>query len=64
MDRACLRCGALISACMGFSLARDWVSGRIPIREMCGKCVEGLEAVGQSEQYLRELDNGQVANVD
>lgn len=58
MDRACLRCNAPIGACMGFSLARDWLSGRRPIREMCGKCVEGLEATDQSEQYLRELDNG------
>lgn len=41
---------------MGFGLARDWLSGRRPVREHCGQCVEQLEATGQTESYLRSID--------
>lgn len=64
MDRSCYRCGTPIHACMGFGLARDWISGRRPIREHCGKCVETMEATGETEAYLRGLDNGAFARND
>jgi hypothetical protein len=56
MTRACIRCGREITACMGFSLARDMLSGRRPIREHCGWCVEELEITGQRDSYLNNLD--------
>jgi hypothetical protein len=56
MKRTCFRCGREITACMGFGLARDWLSGRRPIREHCGWCVEWLEAHGQTEAYLRSFE--------
>lgn len=42
--RSCLRCGAEITACMGFVLARDIVSAMDKViswrsvREHCGRC--------------------------
>jgi hypothetical protein len=44
--RHCIRCGAEITLCNGFTLARDWLAaddGRIPwikVREHCGECAE------------------------
>jgi hypothetical protein len=44
VTRACIRCGAEITLCHGFVLARDTLAaqdGRIPwasVREHCGKC--------------------------
>jgi hypothetical protein len=40
-----MRCGAEITACMGFSLARDIVNDRRPVRELCGRCVERPDIV-------------------
>jgi hypothetical protein len=39
MKRNCIKCGAQIDKCMGFVLARDFVSKRKIPRELCGKCV-------------------------
>ena len=44
---------------MGFVLARDIVSKRIPIREICGKC--GLMFLEMDETQLIEHINGKVA---
>lgn len=55
-ERECMRCQRPIHACMGFGLARDWLSGRRPIREHCGWCVEELEAAGQTITYLESID--------
>ena len=41
---------------MGFSLGRDIVSGRIPVREHCGYCVEWLESHKVAEEYLKSID--------
>lgn len=41
-ERACFCCGIEITACMGFTLARDWglvEQGEKP-REFCGRCNE------------------------
>ena len=54
--RSCLRCGREIILCNGFTLARDIVSGRVPIREHCGRCVTWLEITGQAESYLQSID--------
>jgi hypothetical protein len=40
--RRCMRCNSEITACMGYVYARDFVSGRRPVREHCGRCVEQL----------------------
>lgn len=37
--RLCSDCGSEITACMGFVHAGDFVSGKIPPRELCGRCV-------------------------
>ena len=58
VSRSCYRCNREIILCNGFTLARDLVSGRIPIREHCGLCVTWLEMTGTAEAYLRGLDNG------
>ncbi len=50
--RQCIICGVKIEACMGFVLARDLVSKRIPIREICGKC--GLVILEMDEAQLTE----------
>ena len=56
--RACIRCGVEITACMGFSLARDMVAfwdGRNPnriFREHCGKCVEIIDQMPNKREYL------------
>jgi hypothetical protein len=71
VNRACLRCGAPITACMGFVLVRDALlaeDGKIPwarVREHCGRCVVQLTAGPNGEEldcqdYLRaipELDH-------
>jgi hypothetical protein len=36
--RACIGCGAGITGCFGFCIARDVVAGVRP-RELCGRCV-------------------------
>jgi hypothetical protein len=41
---------------MGFALGRDLLSGRVPIRENCGRCVEIVEASGQAGRYLRSIE--------
>lgn len=54
--RACIRCGTEIDKCMGFVLARDWLSatdGVIPwsaVREHCGICANKI-----GERELSEL---------
>ena len=59
--RRCARCGAEITLCMGFVLARDFLAcdnGLIPVeavREHCGRCVMILEARGETMEYLRGL---------
>lgn len=56
MNRHCIRCGSTITECMGFVLARDWLSavdGLIAwtqVREHCGKC-----ALVVDDAYLRSL---------
>jgi hypothetical protein len=56
--RQCLRCGAEITACFGFSLARDIVSGRRPVREHCGKCAEiiTLMTCKDRREYFNVID--------
>ncbi len=49
-DRCCMDCGCLISACMGFVLARDFIVALLTmgaggvylgkVRERCERCVE------------------------
>jgi hypothetical protein len=46
-----LRCAREITACNGFALARDLLSGRRPVREHCAFCVEVLTA-----DYFAALD--------
>jgi hypothetical protein len=36
-------CRREIARCNGFTLARDVVTGRMPPRELCGRCVEVIE---------------------
>lgn len=56
-DLCCIRCDRPISTCMGFGLARDMISGRRPVREHCGWCVEQLVFTGQAKEYLENLDD-------
>ena len=37
--RTCYRCSRVITACMGFVLARDYLSCAPKPRELCGVCV-------------------------
>jgi hypothetical protein len=53
--RHCARCGREITACMGFALGRDISSGRRPVREHCGFCVEWLDSSGSSQEYLEGI---------
>ena len=51
-DRKCHLCDRPITACFGFVLARDIVSGRVPIREQCSVCIE----TGRAKQWNESHD--------
>jgi hypothetical protein len=56
--RHCIRCGTDIYECMGSVLARDFVSGRVPMREHCGLCALWLSdfaTEAERDTYLRFL---------
>lgn len=60
--RACIRCGATITACMGFVLARDMLAAwadRIQfteVREHCGKCALWLSLQpDESRAYFQRV---------
>ena len=52
MQRQCVRCGAEITACMGFVLARDVVDERRQPRELCGRCGLLLAVKGWYETII------------
>lgn len=63
MPRQCFNpaCGALITECNGFAVARDvlqFLDGSIPaekVRELCGRCV--LVFVPGSNEWVGLLEN-------
>lgn len=48
--RKCIKCNAKITSCMGFVFARDFLSQKKNIREICGKCA------------LKAIDNINIIN--
>lgn len=55
--RRCACCGAVLTACNGFTKAGDLVDGRPRPRELCGRCVEaGWRWTASSE--LEKINTG------
>lgn len=57
-QRACMFCRTPITACMGFTLARDFIAiseGRRtkPARELCGRCVELVSMLRKTPEEAR-----------
>lgn len=63
MERECCVCGQAITACMGFTVARDLVrafNGEVPytsVRERCGVCVERTMMALEEGANLYEILN-------
>jgi hypothetical protein len=58
--RTCIRCGDVITACMGFVLARDMLAAEAgkttEVREHCGKCTLWLSLQpDEGRAYFQDL---------
>lgn len=49
IDRYCAKCSATITLCNGFVKAGDILTGRRPVRELCGTCAHAWEWTADEE---------------